>query len=155
MGLIRIAKWLVGLSLMNAVSAGADAISCLPEYTSLRATADFADGPSQQTFKLKSDNLNGLFESKARMTASYDAELERLNLKFHWDENFSGVSLPYNLYSVLILQGSTVVGLLDFTDDCRGLGVGFYPGQSFSARPIKIQGLPGKQFKFIVWGRIN
>lgn len=155
MGCFRAAKFLVSLVLVTSVQAGADAVSCLPEFNSLRAVADFSDGSVKQTFKLKSENINGLFESKVRLTATLDGDLGRLTMKFHWDESFGGVSLPYNLYSVLVLQSGQVVGWFDFSNECQGPGVGFYPGQSFTAKPLKVDDFAGKQFKFIVWGRIN
>ena len=139
------------LSMVFASSAAlAEGTHCLPEYTSLRAQGDLTQG-AHQTFVLKSENSRGIFESKARLTASVTDG--QLLLRFHWDEAFTGVSLPYNLFSVLVLQGDVVVGWMDFTRECQGPGVGFFPGQSFSAPPLKVE--DGKPFKFIVWGRIN
>lgn len=139
------------LSLVFLSSAAfAEGTHCLPEYTSLRAEGDFSQSP-QHTFVLKSENSRGLFESKARLTATVAGG--HLSMKFHWDENFSGVSLPYNLFSVLVLQGDTVVGWMDFTRECQGPGVGFFPGQSFTAQPLKVDS--DGPYKFIVWGRIN
>lgn len=138
--------------LTTAVSgAYADGVSCLPEFTSLRAEADFGRA-SQQTFILKSVNPKGMFETKARMTAGLEGN--QLSVKFHWDENFSGVSLPYNLYSLLVVQDGVAVGWFDFTHDCEGPGVGFFPGQSFSLPPLKTVS-SNKQIKFIIFGRIN
>lgn len=150
-------KWkifLVAAVALWSLRGRADEVSCLPEYTSLRAQADLQATP-MQTFVLRSEGSKGLFDSKVRLDVSLNEQGDQLRLKFYWDHSFEGVSLPYNLFSVLVIQNGVPAGWLDFSSDCQNPGVGFFPGQSFSPSPVKVDGHAGKQFKFIVWGRIN
>jgi hypothetical protein len=130
--------------------------SCLPEFNSLQVlqTMDL-DASNSDTFLLKSENASGIFVSKARLSYVYDFASKEIKLRFHFDDDFDGVSLPYNVYAYLILQNGEVAAWYDLTGSCRGPGVGFYPGQNFSPPPLKVDGAGKQNFQFIVWGRIG
>ncbi|MGZ3722396.1 MAG: hypothetical protein ACXVA9_05670 [Bdellovibrionales bacterium] len=137
-------------------TAFADRSSCLPEFNSLQTQQVLDLGSAaQDTLELKSENSQGIFVSKARMSYTLDPASKQLQLRFHFDDKFDGVSLPHNLYSVLIVQNGSVVGWLDFTSQCQGPGVGFFPGQSFRPPALKLSGEGKQNFQFVVWGRIN
>ena len=142
--------------LVFTVAAHADGSSCVPEFTSLQTLqmVDFSSGGSG-VFPLKSENATGVFVSKARMSYTFAPSTHELRLRFHFDESFEGVSLPFNLYSVLVLHNGAVAGWYDFTHACKGIGPGFYPGQSFSPPPMKLEGEGMQSLQFMVWGRIN
>lgn len=129
--------------------------SCLPEFNSLQILETFnIDSTADFTYPLKSENASGIFISKVRLTVSLDGFSHEMKLRAHFDEAFQGVSLPYNLYSILVLQNGAVIGWYDFTRECHGPGVGFFPGQFFSPPAIKLSGEGKQSFQIMVWGRL-
>lgn len=141
------------LILFFSTSAFARQSSCLPEFTSLQVV-DTSVSTHSFEYVLSSINSSGPFASKVRLSGTYDAEAQALRLNAHFDKKFDGVSLPYNLYSVLILQNGNVVGWYDFTSGCEGPGVGFYPGQDFNLPTTKLQKSSTNKLQIMVWGRL-
>lgn len=130
--------------------------SCLPEFNSLQAILQLdLSTDSARGFQLKSDNASGVFITKVVMDYVYSAQTQTLNMKFHFEDSFDGVSLPYNVFAILVLQNGTLVAWYDYTKACQTLGPGIYPGQSFSPLPVKLSGSGRQPLQFIVWGRIN
>lgn len=146
-----------GVFLLWATLASAvERPSCLPEYNSLQAILPLdlsADGA--RSFQLKSDNASGVFLTKVVMDYAYSAQAQTLNMKFHFDDAFGGVSLPYNVFAILVLQNGNPVVWYDYTKACQTLGPGIYPGQSFSPVPVKLSGGGRQPLQIMVWGRIN
>lgn len=138
--------------LLNATASWAQ-LSCLPDFNSLQVleTVDLA-GSKTFSYPLKSENANGLFNTRVFLSGTLSNRT--LNLKAHFDETFDGVSLPYNLFVVVIIQDGQVVQYIDFTDACNDPGISFFPGQAVSLTPVALEGEGSTRLQIAVWGRL-
>jgi hypothetical protein len=64
------------------------------------------------------------------------------------------VSLPYNIYAVLVVSGGEVLAWRDLTKACTDPGASIFPGQSFALPPIKTSNMGKSDWHIIVWGRL-
>jgi hypothetical protein len=131
--------------------------SCLPDWTSLQSIQDIDVKQSSRLKSfLSSQNASGKFQTKVIFESDYSALSGQLTLTLQFDPDFTGVSLPYNLYSVLVVAGGQVLAWEDFTEQCNGPGNGFYPGRLVTLPTIKINQPVGEKEKLqiLVWGRL-
>jgi hypothetical protein len=126
--------------------------SCLPDFNSLQLLETTTPGASQEFIKpLKSMNMNGLFQTKVQAVIRIAQDLEML---IRFDPEFDGVSLPYNLYAVLVVADGAVLSYMDFTRECAGPGIGFFPGGEIRLPRIKLIGADPQKLQIMVWGRL-
>jgi hypothetical protein len=142
--LALLAGW---LATGGAASARAED-SCLPDFTSLDVFQD-ASAPSF-SLPLKSQNASGPFVTHATLDGRWDGTALALTFQFR----FGGVSLPYDIFAVLVTSGRDVLAWNDLTNACSGPGAGIFPGDSFPLPPIKTTAAPKPGWHIIVWGRL-
>jgi len=148
-------RWLKLIVLMTSLfGLRAEAqLSCLPSYTALQVVEDIDLGARHNfSYALKSENAVGLFDSRVFLSGS--AAGGQLVLRAHFDDTFDGFSLPYNLFTVMVMQDGKVVGYLDFTEACNDPGIGFFPGQNIWLGPIQLNGVGTSRVQIAVWGRL-
>ncbi len=140
------------VALLSSQSLHAADRSCLPDHTSAQILWQPTSLHSDELVR----NLSSRHGPEAFLTnVQVWAEINQgqLTVTFRFDPAFDGVSLPYNLYSVLITNQNEVLGWWDFTYSCQGPGLSFFPGQEISLRPVKITGeLP--RLQIFVWGKL-
>jgi hypothetical protein len=141
--LLLLAGWLAA-----CVSSAQGKESCLPDFTSL----DIFQDASMQSFSLplKSQNVSGPFVTRATLDGQWDGTALALTFQFRFD----GVSLPYNIYALLVVSGNEVLAWQDLTKTCTGPGVSIFPGQHFALPPIKTSNMGKSDWHIIVWGRL-
>jgi hypothetical protein len=126
------------------------ASACLPEFTALDVFESY-DGGQPRTFShyLKSQNVGGIFTTRAALVGSFSGEI--LELKVRYD--IEGLALPYNVYVVLVATPHDVLSWQDLTAGCIGPGKSVFPGGQLSLQSVK--GLTKSQYRLhlIVWGR--
>jgi len=129
--------------------------SCLPAWNSLQTFETF-DAQQDYDFShvLYSESASGRFATKVLVDGHYSAQTHQLIMKTHFDDKFNGVSLPYNLYSVLVIENGEVNRWQDFTAGCDGPGVGFYPGAVFTLPTFKLKGVGRELVQIMIWGMI-
>lgn len=130
--------------------------SCLPGWTSLQSI-ELMDTTKDYDFShsLEGENANGRHTTKVVIDGHYNAQSKQLILSAHFDDKFNGVSLPFNLFSALVIEGGQVNAWQDFTKECNSPGVGFYPGQTFQLPVFKLKGSGKESVQIMIWGSIN
>jgi hypothetical protein len=137
-------------------AVGAEGSSCLPAWTSLQSIEVFDTARDYDfTRTLYSENASGRFATKVLLDGHYSAQTHQLTMRTHFDDKFGGVSLPYNLFSALVIESGEVNGWQDFTKGCNGPGVGFYPGQTFQLPVFKLKASGTDFVQIMIWGSIN
>jgi hypothetical protein len=126
-------------------------------YTALNVIED-VDPKEGGSFvhPLVSENRTGLFETKVQLAGEIrdGEESPVLDLTLRFDPAFQGVSLPYNLYTVLVISNGRVLNWLDFTNSCHGPGISFFPGRSVRIPSVKLIGADPQKLQIMVWGRL-
>ncbi len=74
-----------------------------------------------------------------------------LHMTVRFDPNFSGVSLPYDLYAVRVEQDGQVLAEFDYTEGCTAPGIGFYSGQAVELPVVRL--LSTENVRIKVWAR--
>jgi hypothetical protein len=148
----RVVLFLTFLMLAASLPAVAQN-SCLPDYLAAQTLVHVSEGKTVAlTLPLKDQNANGEFMTKVQVDAKISPE--GIHLTAHFNDGFQGVSLPYNLYSVLILRNGQPLEWLDFTNLCQGPGIGFFPGRHVDLPLVKFDGAKGGDFQIMIWGRL-
>jgi hypothetical protein len=145
---------LIVAGLWSSASAGQS--SCLPAFNSLQ-TAEVFDPKQPAVFirALATEGASGLIQTKVQLVGRPSKDVPNaLDLSVRFDPNFNGVSLPYNLYSVLVIRDGEVMSWMDFTKQCQGPGIGFYPGQEVHLPLLKFDGGDAHKLQIMIWGRI-
>jgi hypothetical protein len=122
--------------------------SCLPEFTSLDGFQEAS--ASSFSLPLKSHNVSGPFVTHATLEGQWDGSALSLTFQFKVD----GVSLPYNIFAVMIVSDKDVLAWHDLTNSCTGPGKGIFPGQSYALPAVKTSTAPRAGWHIIVWGRL-
>lgn len=104
---------------------------------------------AQNLMSYRNDELH---ETRVQLRA--EVKSGNVELKVGFDPKFDGVSLPYNLYAVLILRNGQTEQWLDFTNGCKGPGLGFFPGREIRLPTVKSIGESPEQLQIMVWGRM-
>lgn len=110
------------------------------------------DKPFNFSYQLKSLEGKDVFQTPMRLDGSYDETTKQLNMKLKFDSD--GVSLPYDLYAVMVFQDDSLVAYWDFTEGCKGPGLGFFPQQTFKFPAVKLHGTGTHPLRVLVWGRL-
>lgn len=130
--------------------------SCLPAHVALQAFELIDPGqPTAFKYHLKDLRAGTVAETRVYLQGEPDTDdphLIRLSVAF--DRDFEGVSLPYNLYSLLIVRDGEVVGWWDFTRACRGSGLSFFPGREIELPVLKLIGEKPQKLQIMVWGKL-
>ena len=122
--------------------------SCLPKYTALQTM----ESKSSFSHFLTSQNSQGLFTTHVLLEGNIVDE--NLKMKLQFDPNWEGVSLPYNLYAVMVIADGKPAAWYDFTRGCETAGIGFFPGRSLELPPVKLLGSPAQRLQIMVWGKL-
>jgi hypothetical protein len=127
--------------------------TCLPGFSSLDVIEVVETGSSHSfSHQLKAANRSGIFLSRATLNGEFEGQ--ELKLSFHFD--FDGVSLPYNIFALLVASETEVLAWHDFTRGCYSPPPSIFPGQSYNKTPAIRINNPGKfNLHIIVWGNIG
>jgi hypothetical protein len=122
--------------------------SCLPKFTALQTME------TNRSFShfLISENSQGLFTTRVLLEGMVIGE--SLKMKFQFDPLWEGVSLPYNLYAVMVIADGKPAAWFDFTRGCESAGISFFPGRSLELSPVKLLGSPPQRLQIMVWGKL-
>ncbi|MGE4132252.1 MAG: hypothetical protein AB7F86_11480 [Bdellovibrionales bacterium] len=146
-------QWLLTLAIL-LISSGvaAQPKSCLADYTSAQIYWTPSNPSDERVDALLSSRNGQLFTTRVQLVTKITGG--ELSLSFRFDPNFDGVSLPYNLQGVMILEKGQVVRWWDFTKQCHSPGVSFFPGRMISLPGLKPLGEGWDQLQIMVWGRL-
>lgn len=172
-------RTLVALLVLGSWSVAASGqSSCMPEYTALNVVERVVP-LLERSFVHSLRSMNGagdMFSTRVQVEgrvsvsarpieagvgdvsvhlnqASVSSEAS-LDLTVQFDPAFGGVSLPYNLYAILVISDGRVLTWLDFTDSCRSSGVSFFPGREVRIPSVKLIGVDPQTLQIMVWGRM-
>lgn len=141
--------------------------SCMPEYTALNVAENVVP-LFERSFVHSLRSMNGagdLFSTRVQLEGRvivHEAGVNEagignealLDLTVRFDPAFGGVSLPYNLYAILVISDGRVLAWLDFTNSCRSSGVSFFPGREVRIPSVKLIGVDPQTLQIMVWGRL-
>lgn len=127
--------------------------SCLPSYTALQSEW-LAGGSDSKSFAspILIEKSGKLSPSRVLFVGETIGGAVKMSVKF--DPKFDGVSLPYNLYAVLIVRDGEPAAWWDFTSGCTGPGISFFPGQEIHLPKLKLIGADPERLQIMVWGRL-
>ncbi|MGE0526120.1 MAG: hypothetical protein AB7G93_05390 [Bdellovibrionales bacterium] len=129
---------------------------CLPEMLSAQLIEEVSS--DKKTFfarVLYTQREETRIATRALLQGKSSSEKpDEIHLKVLFDPDFDGVSLPYNLFAVLIVQNGQVSAWWDFTRGCTGPGVGIFPGGEFQLPPVKLIGGGSQSLQIMVWGKL-
>lgn len=150
-------QWLLFAAfILLSLPAQAGPQSCLPKSTSLQ-TIEIIDRTARKTFThvLTTERSNEVIATKVQLIGRPHPEVpEGLELILRFDPEFEGVSLPYNLYSVLLIDNGEVLAWWDYSNSCEGPGLSFFPGSEIRLPKLKLIGDRIHKLQIMVWGRI-
>jgi hypothetical protein len=134
-----------GLLLLAAIQSQAWAQpSCLPLFTALQTVITVDPTANvEHTFRLKQLRQGQVQDS--RVFVQFTPRMEGgvthvLDAHAYFDPTFDGVSLPYNLYSVMVVEDGEVIAWWDFTSVCKSPGLSFFPGRRVQLPSLKLVG---------------
>lgn len=130
--------------------------SCLPSYTALQLVETIVPGTSGNfAHILMNDNGAGLKKTRVQLRVSNSPSFPgELRLAIGFDPLFDGVSLPYNLYALMVVREGEVIGWWDFTSGCTESGLSFFPGREIELPTAKLIGDKPQKLQIMVWGRL-
>tara|TARA_Y100001935_G_C17299000_1_gene507946 strand:+ start:2017 stop:2472 length:456 start_codon:yes stop_codon:yes gene_type:complete len=127
-------------------------ISCLPEATSLQSFEVTRAEGSEKSYELKTLRFGQLKPSEVDVRISQNFETKSLQFSFAFQQE-DIVSLPFNIYAIMISMDSGPVVWKDLTRGCRDPGIGFYPGQRVELEPIPFPASAGESYRVMIWGQ--
>lgn len=128
--------------------------SCLPPFLALQVYENVSSQSSGFSYSLRTLKSNSWQQTRVLLTADPADQNGAMPLRVHFDPKFDGVSLPYNLYAILITHENEVVGWWDFTNGCNSPGMSFYPGDEVLLPAFKRLGNDVQKIQIMVWGMI-
>ncbi len=149
--------WWILLSLLIGANVARAQSSCLPMYTAAQDLVAVDPNVSGVQFKsaLFSERADGLFPTKVQVEGQMTDEKDpHFALKVRFDPAFGGVSIPYNLYAVMIVKDGDPILWMDFTKGCKGTGISFFPGAIIDAGRVKLPAGGASKLQIMVWGRM-
>jgi hypothetical protein len=123
--------------------------SCLPVYTALQ-TVESSDVPFEH--RLIGNGPDGPHETRIFFGGA--VENSSLKMKVQFDPTFNGVSIPYNVFAVLVVADGETVAWYDFTRGCRSPPISFFPGRVIELPPVKLLGSQPQKLQIMVWGKL-
>lgn len=147
-----ILRILLSSFLCCVLTGRACADTCLPEFTALDVIETVNAGSARTfTHPLKSKNVGGIFLTRVVLTGEFDGQRLSLTVRFPAD----GVSLPYNVYLLVVGTEQDMLRWQDLTRGCKAPGASIFPGQSVNLDAIKFQPDAGTaNLHLILWGRL-
>ncbi len=118
--------------------------SCLPERTE-----------AQLMWTVNAAETGSLLHSltnRVQLVGEQAGAVAQFRVRF--DPAFQGVSLPYNLYAVLILRDGEPVAWWDYTRGCAGPGLSFFPGREIHLPKVNLVGGGAERLQIMVWGKL-
>jgi|GEM_PF-1673281 hypothetical protein len=129
-------------------------MSCLPAATSLQAFDANAAKPSEKKiYPLTSLKWDQVRETPVQAEVFYNQEKGGLEISIFFKDP-EAMSLPYNLYAVLVTTESGRVIWRDFTDACKEPGLSFFPGRRLQLEPFVLKLQPQESYRVMIWGRM-
>ncbi len=128
-------------------------MSCLPETLSLQAFESISASGNSRSFPLKSEKFGQIKDSGAQVRIDQDIQSGRLDVEFSFQAE-DGISLPFNVYALLIVTSDGEKEFRDFTSHCTDPGIGFYPGQKVKLDPIFLKLREEQTYHLMIWGRM-
>lgn len=145
--------WLIFLSTWGWTQEAVEPKSCLPKSTALQGMEWVTPHhPKDFLYSLRSTRGEGdSFLTKVQLQGKVTEG--EVNMLLRFDPKFDGVSLPYNVYAVLVIVNEETVAWWDFTQGCRAPGLSFFPGSEIGLPKIKLQE-PARRLQIMVWGTL-
>lgn len=144
------------LTLICSQGALAGPRSCLPEFTALQSVV-MVDPTnfSPFVFWLNTERGTDRIQTKVQLVGQLSLDKPgAFDLIVRFDPAFDGVSLPFNLYSVYVVNDGEPLAWMDFTNSCLGPGISFFPGKEIRLPAVKFVGEKTHKLQIMVWGRI-
>jgi hypothetical protein len=137
---------MIALSALKSSVAQADT-SCFPKHNALQLFERVNIAKDQtKTYLLNPDSPNRQW-TEAQVSYSTQGDLA---MTFKFEDRFDGVSIPYNISAVLVIQNGLPLTWLDLTRSCEVPPVGIFPGQKFRLPLGKLSG-PQASLQIFVW----
>ena len=127
--------------------------SCLPDFTALQTIEVLKSTDHSFAYPLASKGPAGEFTTRVRAEGRM-IDGKALSLRFLFDPTFDGVSLPYNLFAVMVLVDGVAIGYHDFTNACTSPGLSFFPGRIIEMPVVKFPHAGAERLQVMVWGKI-
>lgn len=144
---IRALVSLIGIAILGQSDAVMADPSCFPKHNALQLFERVNITKDEtKTYLLNSDAPNRQWTEAQLSYASQGA----LSMTFKFEDRFDGVSLPYNISAVLVIQNGVPLTWVDLTQNCRTPPVGIYPGQKFKL-PLGQLNAPNASLQIFVW----
>lgn len=132
--------------------------SCLPNYTALQLNEMIDPQKAISLTRALSQQINdSTITTKVQWqikSAPVGKASTSLQMIVRFDPDFDGVSLPYNLYGVMVILNGEVVGWFDYTSGCQGSGISFFPGREIRLPDVKLPNAKLQHLQVMVWGRL-
>ena len=127
--------------------------SCLPEATSLQTFEIFQGHDlTVKTYPLKTLKLDQLKNAGVTTSINHHKNEHKFNFHFYFDDP-DALSLPFNIYAIMIVNSRGGSVFKDFTQSCFDPGIGFYPGQKVVIDDLKLELHQGEAYRVMIWGR--
>lgn len=128
-------------------------LSCLPEATSLQVFEIWNESAStRKNYPLKTLNFERLKDSGVEVSMKYSKERKAFDLSFTFKDSNS-ISLPFNLYAIMIANSRGKILWKDFTSSCMDPGIGFYPGQTVNLDDLSMELQDKEPYRVMIWGQ--
>lgn len=142
----------LGLS-QSAFAQGEMPTSCLPEATSLQVIEVWQESDSlKKNYPLKTLSFDQLKDSGVQVSIKYSKIRKSFDMSFFFEDS-STMSLPFNLYAVMISNSRGKVLWKDFTSSCFDPGIGFYPGQTVNLDGLPLELQDKESYRVMIWGK--
>lgn len=151
--MLRFSASLLFLFLLLIPIRGFGQTSCLPPFTAVQS-AWIAGGAEAKPFSTRVLIQKSGQLVPARVLFEGETVGEAIKMTVRFDPKFDGVSLPYNLYAVLVIRDGETAAWWDFTSACTGPGISFFPGQEIHLPKLKLIGAEPERLQIMVWGRL-
>lgn len=140
------------LSLFYLQAHAQTAISCLPEATSLQSYESGGQGDVVKTYELSTLRLGQLRATGVNVQLKQSRKDQSLELSFSFQQD-DIMSLPFNIYAVLVVTEKGETTWRDLTSACTDPGIGFYPGQKVKLDPIPLKIDESESYRVMIWGQ--
>lgn len=118
--------------------------SCLPEQTA-----------AQLIWTLETSNADSLlYQLTDQVQLVGERSGDSVHFKIRFNPDFQGVSLPYNLYAVMVVKEGEPMAWWDFTRSCLAPGVSFFPGREVQLPKVNLVGGRAERLQIMVWGKL-
>lgn len=138
------------------LSLGAEAqTSCLPSGVAAQVF-EIVDPkvPFEKTYVLNRWLAGEAYPSLVQMEwKSMVNPLDGMEGWIRFRPDFDGVSVPFNVYGVMIILNGQPLLWWDLTDECKSPGVGLFPGDLLKLPSIKWAHFQKQSLQIQIWAR--